>query len=282
LKGEAKMRIRKTSLLIGGALALLLVLAVVTNSGPVQVGWLVPSGSFGTVELAQETPWISGWLPIAPDQTLSLTHNLGGDPAYYAVDLWFRDTDQDGLGINQLAFGGVEFNGQFVGAAWHRLTDSSIQVYRAADDPYADQVLVRVWVPPDPPVYDSDWVDIEPGTLITLTHNVGGDPDSYTVGTKFRDTDAQGIGVNLAAAGGLDVEGATRGAAWEKLTDTTVQVIRFPSDTTADQIRIQIYQPEAPTWDSGWQEATPGEFLVLTHNLGGNPLGYVVRASAAQ
>ncbi len=273
-------RIGKTSLLIGSALALLLVLAVGTNASPLREGWLVRPGPHNTVESAQDTPWISGWLDIAPDQTLSLDHNLGGNPVDYAVDLWFRDTDPDGLGINHRAFGGIEVNGHFAGAAWQRLTASSIEVHRAADDPFADQVLLRVWVPPDPPVWDSGWRDIAPATMITLTHNVGGDPDQYTVSTKFRDTDAQGVGVNLRLAGGLDVEGATRGAAWESLTDTTIQVVRFPADTVADQVRIQIYQPEPPTWDSGWQEVTPGESLELTHNLGGNPLGYVVRSFA--
>jgi len=273
-------RIGKTSFLIGGAMALLLVLVVGTNAGPVGEGWVVPPSSLQTVESAQETPWISGWVDIAPDQTLSLDHELGGNPIDYAVDLWFRDTDPEGLGINHRAFGGIEVNGHFVGAAWQRLTASSIEVHRAADDPFADQVLVRVWVPPDPAVWDSGWIDIAPATMITLTHNVGGDPDEYTVSTKFRDTDAQGVGVNLRLAGGLDVEGATRGAAWESLTDTTIRVVRFPADTVADQVRIQIYQPEPPTYDSGWQEVTPGESLELIHNLGGNPLGYVVRAFA--
>jgi hypothetical protein len=171
----------------------------------------------------------------------------------------------------------MEVNGQFSGVAWQRLTDSGIEVYRFADDAYADQVLLRLWLP-DQPLWDSGWQDIAPGTALTLTHNVGGDLDEYTVGTRFMDTDVQGIGANLRCAGGMDVGGAKHGAAWQNLTNTSIQVIRFAADTCADQIRIQIFRPDPPTYDSGWQDLIPGQSVVLTHNLGGNPSAYVVRA----
>ncbi len=62
---------------------------------------------------------------------------------------------------------------------WQNLTDTTVQVVRRPDDTFADQVRVRIWTP-DPPAWDSGWVDIAPGTLQTLTHNVGGNADDYT------------------------------------------------------------------------------------------------------
>ncbi len=36
--------------------------------------------------------WSSGWVDIATDTATVFTHNLGGDPDDYAVELWLRDT----------------------------------------------------------------------------------------------------------------------------------------------------------------------------------------------
>jgi hypothetical protein len=223
--------------------------------------------------------WSSGWRDIAPGGFLTLEHNYGGDPDFYAVDLWFRDLD-DGLGINHKAFGGMEFGEMYWGAAWQKLTATTIELYRFPNDPFADQVLVRIWIPDPGPLYDSGWVDMEPGQASTLTHNLNVDPEQFTVGMRFRDTHAEGIGVNLRAAGGLEAAGQFYGAAWQALTDTTIQVLRFQDDIVADQVRIQIYHPDPPVYNSGWRIIQPGEELTLPHNLGGNPLSYIVRAFA--
>ena len=84
-----------------------------------------------------------------------------------------------GLGINHRGAGGLEAGGKYYGVHWQNLTDTTIQVVRRKDDTFADQVRVRIWIP-DPPAWDSGWVDIAPGTLQTLTHNVGGNADDYT------------------------------------------------------------------------------------------------------
>jgi hypothetical protein len=173
----------------------------------------------------------------------------------------------------------MEAAGYFHGATWQNLTDSSVEVYRFANDMFADQVLVRIWTA-DPPEYDSGWLDIAAGHTLTLTHNVGGDSDDYTVGMRFRDNRPQGFGVNIRCAGGVEVEGSVFGAAWHQLTSETVKAIRFPDDTCANQIRIQIYVPDPPDYDSGWRDIQTWESLSVEHNLGGNPLTYVVRASA--
>jgi hypothetical protein len=254
--------------------AVLLVLALVGAAaagpapafkGPIQTGVRAANGT-----------WSSGWLDISPGQALTLAHNYGGDPDAYAVDVWCRDTDGP-LGVNQKAFGGMEAAGRLSGVLWQKLTSSSIEILRFADDIDADQVLVRIWIP-DSPAWDSGWVDLAPNQTITLNHNVGGDPELYTVGMRFKDTDIAGIGTHLRAAGGLEIGGKVYGAAWQMLTATSIQVLRFADDTAADQVRIQIYQPDPPIWDSGWQSVPAGQEVTLRHGLGGNPITYVVRA----
>lgn len=225
------------------------------------------------------TVWDSGWVEVATDTAQSFTHSMGGDPALYAVDLWFRDTRSPSLGIHYRAYGGMDVAGQRQGAHWQNLTDTGIRVFRHRDDVAAGQVRLRIWVP-DPPEYDSDWRNIQPGQAITLTHNLGGDVDGYTVGIKFRDTTSDGRGIHQFAFGGLEAGGAAYGAAWQRLTDATIQVLRFGDDTSVEQVRVFITQPDPPDYDSGWVDVAQGQTRTITHNLGGNPNGYVVRGEA--
>lgn len=224
--------------------------------------------------LQATSSWSSGWVDIAPGTVITFTHNLGGNLDDYAVELWFRDTETGGIGINSLGLGGLEAGGNFLGAHWQNLTDTTVQVVRRSDDTFADQVRVRVWIS-DSPTWDSEWVDISPGETKTLTHTVGGDVDDYTVGLWFKDTD--GIGINTRCYGGLEAGGQRRGAAWQNLTDATVDVWRYPNDAWADQVRVRIFEPDPPDYDSGWVGINPDDMMTLTHNLGGNPNHYVVR-----
>lgn len=229
--------------------------------------------------LSASAPWNSGWVDIAPGQVLTFTHDLGGDSALYAVELWQRDTRTDGLGIHHRAYGGMSVAGQGYGVHWQNLTPNTVTVVRWPDDVATSQVRLRVWVP-DPPLYDSTWVDIAPNETITLTHNLGGDVNDYTVGIKFRDLTAGGLGTHQLAFGGLEAGGVFRGAAWHSLTDSTIQVNRLAGDTSVDQVRVFITRPDPPAFDSGWVDVAQGEQRAIVHNLGGNPNGYVVRASA--
>jgi hypothetical protein len=255
-----------------------LALLVALFSAAVAYAGLVQSEQLSMPE-ADGTGWSSGWVDIAPGQVVTLTHNLGADPALYSVDLWFRDADAGGLGINHRGFGGIEAGGHFYGAVWKRLTASQIEVERLADDTFADQILVRMWTP-DPPVYDSGWQNIAVGHNLVLTHNLGGNVDDYTVGMKFNDLRPQGAGINLVAAGGFEIAGQIRGAAWSNLTDTTVNVLRFANDPFAGQVRIFIYRADPPDYDSGWASIAPGETITLPHGLRFLPTAYVVRMSA--
>jgi hypothetical protein len=217
-------------------------------------------------------------VPIATDTATTFTHDLGGDPDDYAVELWFRDTDSGGKGINNWGFGGLGGSGKFFGAHWQNLTDTTIEVVRRSDDVFADQVRVRVWFP-DPPAWDSGWVPIAPGTEETLTHNLGGNVDDYVVGLWFKDTSLGGIGINARCYGAtqdrIGHEGC--GAYWQSLTDTTIGVWRYWWDGWADEVRVRIFVPDPPDWDSGWVGINPGTVETLTHSLGGNPNLYLVR-----
>lgn len=220
--------------------------------------------------------WSSGWVDIATGTAQTLTHNLDGNPDDYAVELWLRDRETGGIGINSRGVGGLEAGGNFFGAHWQKLTDTTIEVVRREDDTFADQVRVNVWFA-DPPVWDSGWVSIATDEVRSLTHDLGGSVDDYVVGLWFKDTTPGGIGVNTRCYGGFEAGGQLRGAAWQNFTDTTIEVLRYPSDPWAEQVRVRIFAPDPPNWDSGWVDLTPAAVETLVHNLGGNPNLYVVR-----
>jgi hypothetical protein len=221
--------------------------------------------------------WTSGWVDIATDTAKTFTHNLGGSPDDYAVELWLRDTETGGIGINTRGIGGLEAGGKFYGAYWQNLTDTAIQVVRSKHDTFADQVRVNVWFT-DPPDWDSGWLDIATDEVRSLTHNLGENVDDYVVSLWFKDTTPGGIGINSRCYGGLEVGGQVHGAAWYNLTDSTVDVQRYRDDGWADQVLVRIFIPEPPNWDSGWVDIAPGTIETLTHNLGGNLNLYVVRS----
>jgi len=260
-----------------GGLALMVLLLLASN---VVAGDMAgPSDIYprDAAALQTTTSWSSGWVDIATDTATTFIHNLGGNPDDYAVELWFRDTDTGGIGINSFAAGGMEASGNLWGAHWQELTDTTIRVVRRKDDIFADQVRVRVWIP-DPPVWDSDWVSIATDELRSLTHSVGGNVDDYVVGLWFKDTTPGGIGVNVRCYGGLEADGQRQGAAWQNLTNTTIDVLRYPNDDWADQVRVRIFVPDQPDWDSGWATVATDTARTFSHGLGGNPGLYLVRA----
>ena len=76
----------------------------------------------------------SGWINIAKAEELTLYHNLG------TLDLCVYLTGKsEGYGINQMGFGGTE--GTY-GLGWKYLTENTINVKRAKNDWFYEQVLV--------------------------------------------------------------------------------------------------------------------------------------------
>ena len=172
----------------------------------------------------------------------------------------------------------MEVDAQYYGAYWHNLTENTVRVEREVDDITAGRVRMRIWMP-DPPEYASDWVDIAAGGTFSFTHGVGGDVDDYTVGIKFRKPGGA-HGIHQYALGGVVDAEYYYGGAWQNLTDSTIQVMRFADDTAMQQVRVSIYRPGPPDYDSGWRDIAREESLSLPHGLGGAPGSYVVRLSA--
>lgn len=243
----------------------------------------------GAMIATQDGSFNSGWVDIGPGVTSVFTHNLGGDPALYAVDLWFQDTGGVTYGVNHRAYGGMESNGNHVGAYWWDLTDSTIRVTRNPADTFVDQIRLRVWQP-DPPDWNSGWLDITPGEILTLTHNVGGDVMDYTVGIKFQDTagglvsiaalPAEGeLGIHQFAIGGLEDTNKFYGSAFRHLTDSSIEVLRFGDDVYVDKVFVVINQPAPPAFDSGWMPINQGTTKTIAPTLNGNLNTYLVQVS---
>lgn len=90
------------------------------------------------------------------------------------------------------------------------------------------------------PAYDSGWRAIGQGGGITLTHDVGGDPDDYVVELTTRSLGA--IGRNNRAVGG-DARSSTTtyGAYYLRLENDTVDLYRTLDDIFVDQVRFRIW-----------------------------------------
>lgn len=226
--------------------------------------------------------WSSGWVSINQGQTLTLNHNLGGNPEHYAVELKLLDTAPGGLGINRRAYGGLEVSGQQSGAHWQNLTSTSIQVYRQPDDLAADRVHLWVAPAPTPPAFDSGWVAINPDQTISIAHNVGSPAEDLTVSLWFK---GAARGIHHFAYGGMamDVPETILGAHWQNLTSSTVEVHRQPDDTDVEQVRVIVVLPSPPAYDSlqefgDWQGVAAGASLQFVHNLSWPPHMLLLRA----
>jgi hypothetical protein len=188
---------------------------------------------------ADPPAYCSPWTAVAAGGSQLFTHNVGGNPLDYVVGLWFRGPAA--YGINQQFFGGNEDGGKYYGAWWHNLTATTVTVDRAADDPVAGEVRVCITVA-DPPSYDSGWVDIDASETVTLTHNLHGPVDNYVVRMEFMDDAPPGLGIHLQNVGGNAVGADWLGAAWQKLTNSSIAVYRYPNDAVTDQVRVRIWR----------------------------------------
>ena len=94
----------------------------------------------------------SGWLTVNKGGEIEITHNLGGSPGNYFVDMWFKSST---FGIHHYKIGGdyhrvreapLYSDRKAFGAFWYALNDHSVHVYREEDDPLVEQVRIRIWV----------------------------------------------------------------------------------------------------------------------------------------
>lgn len=90
------------------------------------------------------------------------------------------------------------------------------------------------------PAYDSGWQAASAGSVITLSHALGGDPDFYVVDMRCRDLD-NGYGDNQVFYGGAQIGANFQGANWQNLTGLSIQVLRRADDVFCDNVRVRIW-----------------------------------------
>ncbi len=202
------------------------------------------------VRVVDATDYDSGWFDIAPggNNAAILSHLLGGDAEDYTVSLWFKSAESL-PGVHSRYFGGLEWDGDYLGAHWQNLTASSIKVVRWAQDEDADQVRVRIVKTPPDPAYDSGWQDIAPDETLALQHDVGGRIGGYAINLQYRDVTqaVNNIGINSLWAGGGEDDGHYYGGHWQNLTNSTIEVYRQPDGQREAQVRVRIWMEASST-----------------------------------
>jgi hypothetical protein len=232
----------------------------------------------------------SDWTAMTADSLNNITHDIGGNPEDYVVDMQFKNVDQ---GVNQIAYGGMDCGADppvglaendMVGAYWSHMDDSVIKIWRFEQDIYAPEVRIRIWNfwTPSAPSYDSKWTPTTKDGSVSITHNLDKSSDDFLVYLDYKGED--GI-VNQRYLGGNDFGTAgfsgkrvneRVGAYWYNLSDNNITIYRRPEDNYAADIRVRIWDMPTPDYDSGWQSMIKGGSKNLTHNLGGAPDDYLV------
>jgi hypothetical protein len=222
----------------------------------------------------------SGWATVAAGGSLTLEHDLGGDPDDYLV---YLEMLAPYAGINQVGYGldrwvDSEDNLRMMGAYWRELTGEHIKVYVGTELGFADSVRVRIWRAPAPD-YDSGWVSMSQGASATLVHDLGGPWNDYLVDLQFKDTDGTGW-VNQRGYGrdvyNLGGSWYYFGGFWRDLNSSEITLDRGSDDGNADQMRVRIWASSRPKYDSGWQPVDRDTTQRLMHDLGGDVDAYVV------
>jgi hypothetical protein len=218
-----------------------------------------------TSAITTGTYYDSGWVPLAQGTCETVTHDLGGNPDDYTVEMWFQDTNATGFGINRRGYGGTDLTGSQEGAHWEQLTSDTIDLCRGPLDTAADQVRARVWIPARAADFASPWTPIEQGLTIGFLHNLNLPPEQLIVSLWFK---SAGRGIHHLGYGGLDIDDfqEMRGAYWHELTDNAVHVTRRIDDEDVEEVRVLVAQAGPPNYDSDWQPLFVGPNL-FRHNL---------------
>ncbi len=82
------------------------------------------------------------------------------------------------------------------------------------------------------PAYDSGWRVLDQGAGEELTHNIGGNVDSYVV-----DLQCKTVSGDINKVVGISESVYL----WDQLTTSTIHIYRGNSDVTAARIRIRIW-----------------------------------------
>jgi hypothetical protein len=183
----------------------------------------------------------SGWVDIAPGETITFHHNLTATADDLTVGLWFSNPVK---GIHNIAYGGMTIDPApgTMGAFWHNLTSNTVQVTRFPADTAVRQVRVVV-APSDPPSFDSRWLTVTQDQRRTIPHNLNWPPDLLLARGECR---APGLGIHQLFAGG-DHSGtppgaAMRGANLENLTNMDIVAYRRGQDEVCGEFRVRIWK----------------------------------------
>ena len=87
----------------------------------------------------------SGWQSISQNQTKTLTHNLGGDPDNYLVELTAKEISDWDI-FESFLYRENGYHPDWYGCHWRELNNSIIKVYRGDHDYHCDKIRVRIWV----------------------------------------------------------------------------------------------------------------------------------------
>lgn len=93
------------------------------------------------------------------------------------------------------------------------------------------------------PAYDSGWVSIAAVELVTLMHNIGGNPDDYLVDLTFKDEVYGRTNIRIGSDFyiGLKGEGRLWGAYWESLDSSIIEVYKGEDDLWLSEVRVRIW-----------------------------------------
>jgi hypothetical protein len=212
----------------------------------------------------------SGWTSVSGGSYEYLTHNLGGNIDDYVVDMEFKDSGWGG--INNRFYGTCLYTDPlsgymiYEGAYWSHLDTSQIRLWRYTDDSLADQIRIRIWIPPAPD-FDSGWTTITPGFVATVPHNLGGNPDDYVVYLEFKRSDV--FAIHHMVYGGDwrwdTIESSVKqyGVYWEELDDTGSGKMQILT-TIGRVIGLPMHQDPTPS------TTTSGEAQKTTSSICGS------------
>ncbi|MBI4581142.1 MAG: hypothetical protein HY718_15670 [Planctomycetes bacterium] len=208
---------------------------------------------------------------------------IGPPEENFVVDQQFFAPD---LGVNNRAIGSDvfdDFPGGQVGSYWTALTTQSLKVVRvgAASD---QQQHLRVWSfgtnPsfPAPLFKSSNWTEINPGQTSSVTFpNVFKDHDKMVVSVIFfKDATNEIHNTFIGTDGG---GGFNRGALWQNLKTSGIDVVRRGNDSDVDKFRVRVWEYDnvssnfpKPDFDSGYIP-NPDSFdtFMVFHNLNVSP-----------
>lgn len=245
---------------------------------------------FAALNISASTPpffrppdYDSQWITLAPGESQTLAHNLGGDAGDYIVNLTLQppgDHPSWANAMNRGAGGDTWHIGTThlaEGVAWFALTDTEVTLRRYADDTLAGHARLRIWKTSNPD-YDSGWFSLDPAQAMNLVLNLGGNPDNYLVDVRFADADINTtIGYHNIGEGGDQTFGAAAGATWSNLDADFIQVFRNPQDTLCDRVRVRIWANVSPTRTEGWEpwNAVPSRTHPVSLSAGGPWTDYV-------